>query len=80
MCSTACFCKVSLYGPSPAIKSFALGNFLAKQANISITSSTPFSFISLDAVKKIIAAWLITVPAAAILAAMLFFTIKGIMI
>ena len=37
-------------------------------------------YVKRDAVKKIIAAWLITVPAASILAAILFFMIKGIMI
>ncbi|MGB3961689.1 MAG: inorganic phosphate transporter [Sulfurimonas sp.] len=37
-------------------------------------------YVKRDAVKKIIAAWLITVPAAAILSAVLFFMIKGIMI
>lgn len=37
-------------------------------------------YVKRDAVKKIIAAWLITVPAAAILSAILFFMIKGIMI
>jgi PiT family inorganic phosphate transporter len=37
-------------------------------------------YVRRDAVKKIIAAWLITVPAAAILSAILFYTIKGIMI
>ena len=37
-------------------------------------------YVKRDAVKKIIAAWLITVPATAVVAAILFFTIKGIMI
>ena len=37
-------------------------------------------YVKRDAVKKIITAWVITVPAAAILAAVLFFMIKGIMI
>ena len=36
-------------------------------------------YVKRDAVKKIIAAWLITVPAAATLSAVVFFTIKGIM-
>jgi PiT family inorganic phosphate transporter len=31
-------------------------------------------------VKKIIAAWVITVPAAAVLSAMIFFMIKGMLI
>ncbi len=36
-------------------------------------------YVKRDAVKKIIAAWVITVPAAAILSAAIFFMIKGIM-
>ena len=36
-------------------------------------------YVKRDAVKKIIAAWLITVPAAAILSAAVFYMIKGIM-
>jgi len=37
-------------------------------------------YVKRDAIKKIVAAWLITVPAAAVLAALLFFTIRGIML
>ncbi|MDH4945183.1 inorganic phosphate transporter [Sulfurimonas sp. C5] len=37
-------------------------------------------YVKRDTVKKIIAAWVITVPAAAIVAAVLFYAIKGIMI
>jgi len=37
-------------------------------------------YVKRDAIKKIVAAWVITVPAAAFLAAILFYTIKGIMI
>jgi len=37
-------------------------------------------YVKRDAIKKIIAAWVITVPAAATLAGVLFFMIKGIMI
>ena len=37
-------------------------------------------YVKRDAVKKIIAAWIITVPAAAILAASIFFMIKGFML
>ena len=37
-------------------------------------------YVKRDAIKKILAAWIITVPAAAVLAAMLFFMIKGIML
>ncbi len=37
-------------------------------------------YVKRDAIKKIIAAWIVTVPAAAILAAMLYFMIRGIML
>jgi len=37
-------------------------------------------FVKRDAIKKIIAAWLITVPAAAVLAAAIFYTIRGMML
>ena len=37
-------------------------------------------FVKRDAIKKIVAAWLITVPAAALLSALLFFTIRGVML
>lgn len=37
-------------------------------------------YVKRDAIKKIVAAWVITVPAAALLAAILFFMIKGIML
>jgi len=37
-------------------------------------------FVKRDAIKKIIAAWIITVPAAAVLAAAIFYTIRGIMV
>ncbi len=37
-------------------------------------------YVKRDAIKKIIAAWIITVPAAAVLAGVLFFMIKGIMV
>ncbi|WP_457748497.1 inorganic phosphate transporter [Sulfurimonas sp.] len=37
-------------------------------------------YVKRDAIKKIIAAWIITVPAAATLAAMLYFMIRGIML
>ncbi|MEA1983324.1 MAG: inorganic phosphate transporter [Campylobacterota bacterium] len=37
-------------------------------------------YVKRDAVKKIIAAWIITVPAAAVLSAVLFYMIRGIMI
>ncbi|MCD6433726.1 MAG: inorganic phosphate transporter [Sulfurimonas sp.] len=37
-------------------------------------------FVKRDAIKKIITAWVVTVPAAATLSALLFFMIKGIMV
>ncbi len=51
-----------------------------KSTKKDIKRTKKIEYVKRDAVKKIIAAWLITVPAAAILAATLFFTIKGIMI
>jgi len=53
---------------------------LIKSTKKAIKRTEKTQYVKRDAVKKIIAAWLITVPAAAVLAAMLFFTIKGIMI
>ena len=37
-------------------------------------------YVKRDLFKKIIAAWIITVPVAALLSAMIFFMIKGIML
>lgn len=45
-----------------------------------IKKAKKIQYVRRDAIKKIVAAWLITVPAAAVLAGILFFTIKGIMI
>ena len=42
-------------------------------------SAKKIKYVKRDAVKKIIAAWIITVPAAALLSAGVFFMIKGIM-
>ena len=42
-------------------------------------SAKQIKYVKRDAVKKIIAAWIITVPAAALLSAGVFFMIKGIM-
>jgi PiT family inorganic phosphate transporter len=53
---------------------------LIKSTKKIIKKTEKIQYVKRDAIKKIIAAWLITVPAAAVLAAMLFFTIKGIMI
>ena len=53
---------------------------IIKSAKKSIKEAKKVEFVKRDAIKKIIAAWIITVPAAAILAAILFYMIKGIMI
>jgi PiT family inorganic phosphate transporter len=51
-----------------------------KNAKKSIKEAKKVEFVKRDAIKKIIAAWIITVPAAALLAGILFYMIKGIMI
>ncbi len=53
---------------------------LIKSTKKDIKKAKKVEFVKRDAIKKIIAAWVITVPAAAILAAVLFFMIKGIMV
>ncbi|MBU1659829.1 inorganic phosphate transporter [bacterium] len=53
---------------------------IIKTTKKSIKEAKKVEFVKRDAVKKIVAAWIITVPAAAILAAILFFMIRGIMI
>jgi PiT family inorganic phosphate transporter len=45
-----------------------------------IKSIEKVKYVKRDAVKKIIAAWLITVPAAAVLSAAIFFMIRGIVL
>ena len=45
-----------------------------------LKKANKIEYVKRDTVKKIIAAWIITVPAAAVLASVIFFTIKGIMI
>ena len=49
-----------------------------KQDKKLLKSALKIKYVKRDAVKKIIAAWIITVPAAAFLSAMIFFMIKGI--
>lgn len=51
-----------------------------KGAKKHLKSSEKVQFVKRDAIKKIIAAWIITVPAAAVLAAAIFFMIKGIVL
>ncbi|WP_455756760.1 inorganic phosphate transporter [Sulfurimonas sp.] len=61
-------------------KLIAEENKLIKSTKKHIKQAKKVEFVKRDAVKKIIAAWIITVPAAATLAAILFFMIKGIMV
>ncbi|MEA2072461.1 MAG: inorganic phosphate transporter [Campylobacterota bacterium] len=53
---------------------------LIKSTKKHIKQTKKVEYVKRDAVKKIIAAWVITVPAAATLAAVLFYMIRGIMI
>jgi PiT family inorganic phosphate transporter len=53
---------------------------LIKSSKKHIKEIKKVEYVRRDAIKKIVAAWLITVPAAALLAAVLFFMIKGIML
>jgi PiT family inorganic phosphate transporter len=52
---------------------------IIKSTKKHIKRTKKIQYVKRDAIKKIIAAWVITVPAAAILSASLFFMIKGIM-
>ena len=52
---------------------------IIKSTKKHIKKAKKVQYVKRDAVKKIIAAWLITVPAAATLSGLLFFMIKGIM-
>lgn len=52
---------------------------LVKEEKKDFKSAKKIKYVKRDAVKKIIAAWIITVPAAAMLSAGIFFMIKGIM-
>lgn len=45
-----------------------------------LKSAKKVKYVKRDAIKKIVAAWVITVPAAAVLSAAVFFMIKGIMV
>lgn len=51
-----------------------------KDAIKQLKSSEKIQYVKRDAIKKIVAAWVITVPVAAILAAAIFFMIKGIVL
>ena len=52
---------------------------IVKQEKKDVKEAKSIKYVKRDAVKKIIAAWVITVPAAAILSAAVFFMIKGVM-
>lgn len=52
----------------------------AKEAKKNFKEAKSIKYVKRDAIKKIIAAWIITVPAAACLSAAVFFMIKGIML
>ncbi|MBN2868731.1 MAG: inorganic phosphate transporter, partial [Flavobacteriaceae bacterium] len=51
-----------------------------KEAKKHLKDAEKIQYVKRDAVKKIIAAWIITVPAAALLSAMLYFMIRGIVL
>ncbi len=51
-----------------------------KIAKKHLKNSKKVQYVKRDAVKKIIAAWVITVPAAALLSALIYFVIKGIVL
>lgn len=53
---------------------------IIKSTKKHIKKAKKVQYVKRDAIKKIIAAWVITVPAAAILAGLLFYMIKGIMV
>lgn len=53
---------------------------LIKSTKKHIKQAKKVQYVKRDAVKKIVAAWIITVPAAAALGAILFYMIRGIMI
>jgi PiT family inorganic phosphate transporter len=55
-------------------------NKLIKSTKRHMKRTKKVEYVKRDAMKKIFAAWIITVPAAAILSGLLFFMIKGIMI
>ena len=51
-----------------------------KEVKKDIKHAQKVQYVKRDAVKKIIAAWVITVPAAAVLSAAIYFMIKGIVL
>jgi len=61
-------------------KLIAQENKNIKSTKKHIKKTKKVEYVKRDAIKKIIAAWIITVPAAAVLASILFFMIRGIMV
>lgn len=61
-------------------KSIAHETKQIKSTKKSIKQAKKVEYVRREAIKKIVTAWIVTVPAAAVLAAGLFFMIKGIMI
>ncbi|WP_457595277.1 inorganic phosphate transporter [Hydrogenimonas sp.] len=53
---------------------------LVKKENKALKTVYKTKYVQRNAVKKIVAAWVITVPAAALLSAIIFYIIKGIMV
>jgi PiT family inorganic phosphate transporter len=53
---------------------------LLKEAKKQLKSAKKVQYVKRDAVKKIVAAWVITVPAAAVLSAAIYFMIRGIVL
>ncbi|MBS9778530.1 MAG: inorganic phosphate transporter [Gammaproteobacteria bacterium] len=51
-----------------------------KEAKKEIKTAKKIQYVKRDTIKKIIAAWIITVPTAAVLSAMVFFMIRGIVL
>ncbi len=51
-----------------------------KKENKTLKTVYKTKYVQRNALKKIVAAWVITVPAAAILSALIFFIIKGVMV
>ncbi|WP_321778953.1 inorganic phosphate transporter [Sulfurimonas sp.] len=60
-------------------KFMAVEEKLIKATKKHIKQTKKVEYVKRDAIKKIITAWVVTVPAAAVLAGLLFFMIKGIM-
>ncbi len=53
---------------------------LVKKENKALKSVYKTKYVQRNALKKIVAAWVITVPAAALISAIIFYVIKGIMV